>query len=126
MPRTVLIVEDSEGTATALEIALNAINGMHVLILTSAREALKLLLSDPGEFAALITDIHMPYMDGFALIEEVRRHQCHSKLPILVISGDSHPDTPGRSLRLGADAYFCKPYSPSEIRHTLEGLLNAS
>jgi DNA-binding response OmpR family regulator len=125
MPRTVIIVEDSEGTATALEIALNAMSGMNVLILTNAVEALDLLLSKPGEFVALITDLHMPHMDGFALIEEVRRHQCHSSLPILVISGDSHPDTPGRSLRLGADAYFAKPYSPSEIRHTLEGLLNA-
>lgn len=126
MARTVIIVEDVEGTATALEIALNAINGMSVLILSDARDALKLLLSKPSDFAALITDLHMPHMDGFALIEEVRRHQCYSSLPILVVSGDSHPDTPSRSLRLGADAYFAKPYSPLEVRHTLEGLLNAT
>jgi DNA-binding response OmpR family regulator len=125
MTRTVIIVEDAEGTATALEIALNAINGMRVLTLTDASQALDLLLREPGDFAALITDLHMPNMDGFALIRAVRSHECYSKLPILVISGDSSPETPKRSLTIGANAFFSKPYSPIQIRRTLEGLLNA-
>jgi DNA-binding response OmpR family regulator len=126
MSGTVLIVEDSEGAATPLEIALTALWGMDVKILTNAREALRLLSKSETEIVALITDLHLPQMDGFELIEAVRRRPCYAKLPILVISGDTHPDTPGRSIRLGADAYFSKPYSPVEICHTLEGLLNAA
>jgi DNA-binding NarL/FixJ family response regulator len=42
------------------------------------------------------------------------------------LSGDSHPDTPERLRSLGANAFFPKPYSPSDVRHTLEDLLNGS
>jgi CheY-like chemotaxis protein len=45
-------------------------------------------------------------------------------LPIIVISGDSDPRTPERVRRLGADAYFAKPYSPAAVRETLERLLH--
>ena len=43
---------------------------------------------------------------------------------IIVVSGDSDPETPERVRRLGADAYFAKPYSPAAVRDTLERLLH--
>jgi two-component system, chemotaxis family, chemotaxis protein CheY len=65
-------------------------------------------------------------MDGFDLIEAVRANPDHATLPILVISGDSDPRTPARLTRLGANAYFPKPYSPAEVRSRLEQLIDAS
>ena len=65
------------------------------------------------------------YEKSLALIEEIRRTSSSSKLPIVVVSGDTHPDSPARCLRLGANAYFAKPFSPNEICRTLEGLLHA-
>jgi CheY-like chemotaxis protein len=62
-------------------------------------------------------------MDGFELIETIRGYGKRSGLPIIVISADTHPDTPNRLARLGANAYFPKPYSPAKIRKALEGLL---
>jgi two-component system chemotaxis response regulator CheY len=74
----------------------------------------------------VITDLQLPYVDGFELIEIIRAQERYSDLPIVVLSGDSHPDTPERLRLLGANAFFPKPYSPSDVRHTLEDLLNAS
>lgn len=125
MLRTVLIVEDSRNVAENLELVLTTIDGISVIILESGQDALKLLVSGNNEIAALVTDLNLPFTDGFALIEAVRGNQRYSRLPIVVISGDSHPETPERLRRLGADAYFSKPYSPAEIKRTLEGLLNA-
>jgi len=125
MLRTVLIVEDSRNVAENLELVLTTIDGISVIILESGQDALKLLVSGNNEIAALVTDRNLPFTDGFALIEAVRGNQRYSRLPIVVISGDSHPETPERLRRLGADAYFSKPYSPAEIKRTLEGLLNA-
>src|SRR5690242_248462 len=125
MLRTVLIVEDSRNVAENLELVLTTIDGISVIILESGQDALKLLVSGNNEIAALVTDLNLPFTDGFALIEAVRGNQRYSRLPIVVISGDSHPETPDRLRRLGADAYFSKPYSPAEIKRTLEGLLNA-
>ena len=67
----------------------------------------------------------MPQMDGFELIERVRSDERYSGLPIVVVSGDNHPDTLERLFRLGANAYFAKPYSPAEILQTLQRLLHA-
>jgi DNA-binding response OmpR family regulator len=125
MVRTVLIVEDSRNVAENLELVLTTIDGISVIILESGQDALKFLVSGTSEIAALVTDLNLPFTDGFALIEAVRGNQRYSRLPIVVISGDSHPETPARLRSLGADAYFSKPYSPAEIKRTLEGLLNA-
>jgi len=125
MARTVLIVEDSDNVAP-LEIALASLNGIRVIVLPDGRQALALLRANSADFAAVITDLHLPDVDGFELIEAIRADQRYSRLPIVVVSGDSHPDVPNRLRHLGADAFFSKPYSPAEIRQTLEGLLHAS
>ena len=88
----------------------------------SGRKAWQLLQREP--VSAIITDLHMPHMDGFELIERVRAAAPVSYVPIIVVSGDSDPDTPGKVRQLGADAYFAKPYSPAAVRDTLERLLH--
>jgi two-component system chemotaxis response regulator CheY len=124
--RTVLIVEDAESCATTLEIALLAIPHIHIRVAPTARQALELLASAGGKISALVTDLNMPAMDGFELIERVRADSRTARLPIVVISGDSDPRTPARLYRLGADAYFGKPYSPAQVRQKVEQLLDAN
>ena len=123
--RTVLIVEDAESCATTLEIALLAIPHLNVRVAPTARQALDLLMADGG-FCAVVTDLNLPAMDGFELIQRVRSDSRTARLPIVVISGDSDPRTPERIYRLGADAYFAKPYSPAQVRQKLEELLDAN
>lgn len=122
MSRTVLVVEDADGIAP-LEMSLATLDGVTVLVLSSGRDALRLIQSVSFELAAVITDIHLPFVDGFELIEEIRRQHRYATLPVLVISGDTHPETPARVHQLGANAFFTKPYSPAAIRHSLEDLL---
>jgi CheY-like chemotaxis protein len=125
MPR-VLIVEDAEPCATTLEIAFLSLAGLDVSVATSGQEALRVLDSDSGDpVRAMVTDLHMPRIDGFELIERVRADPRHSRIPIIALSGDSDPGTPDRLRRLGADAFFAKPYSPAAVRDKLEQLLNA-
>ena len=122
MERTVLIVEDSDTTADTLEIALLALPDVSVAHAPSGRKAWQLIQDE--RYSAIITDLHMPHMDGFELIERVRAAARLAYVPIIVVSGDSDPETPERVRRLGADAYFAKPYSPAAVRDTLERLLH--
>ncbi|MBZ5594467.1 MAG: response regulator [Acidobacteriia bacterium] len=123
--RTVLIVEDAESCATTLEIALLAIPHVKVRVAPTARQALDLLTAGGG-FCAVVTDLNLPAMDGFEFIQRVRSDSRTARLPIVVISGDSDPRTPERIYRLGANAYFGKPYSPAQVRQKLEQLLDAN
>jgi two-component system, chemotaxis family, chemotaxis protein CheY len=124
MTRTILVVEDIDLCRDALEVALMKVPDVRVRTVATAEEALRRLAED--DICALVTDLHLPHMDGFELIEAVRAHPRRSSLPILVISGDTDPRTPARLAGLGANAYFSKPYSPAEVRSRLEKLLNAS
>jgi PleD family two-component response regulator len=122
MTRVVLIVEDTELCRETLEMALMRVPDLTVRSVTSAEEALQWL--DENDVCALVTDLHLPLMNGFELIETVRGRPWRSSLPILVISGDSDPRVPTRLAKLGANAFFTKPYSPTEVRHKLEQLIN--
>ena len=122
MARTVLIVEDSDTTADTLEIALLSLPDVSVRPCAQRPEG---VATDPAR--ARLRHHHRPAHaahGGFELIERVRAAAGLAYVPIIVVSGDSDPDTPDRVRRLGADAYFAKPYSPAAVRETLERLLH--
>ncbi len=120
MTRTILIVEDTEPSRDILEMALMQLPGIVIRSVATAEEALVCLASN--EISALVTDLNLPRMDGFQLIEAVRARG--SVMPIMVISGDNDPRTLERLVILGASAYFPKPYSPSQVRQRLEELID--
>jgi len=123
-PVTVLIVEDSENSAAALEMALEAIPGVTVRLASSALEALRILEVDTRRVGAVVTDLNMPRMDGFELIRRIRQCRGLATTPIVVVSADTDPSTPRRVAELGVGAFFPKPFSPAEVRRKLEQLLN--
>jgi CheY-like chemotaxis protein len=121
MLRTVLIVDDTHSCGDTLALALADLPDLEIRIVTSALEALRLAETIP--LAGLVTDLHMPRIDGFELIERIRSQPRFATIPIFVISGDSDVDTPRRLRHLGADAFFAKPFSPYEVRQALERCL---
>src|SRR5271154_4053632 len=122
MARNVLIVEDAEICRDTLELALMKAPDLQVRSVNTAEEALRWL--DANEVSALVTDLRLPEMDGFELIEVVRARL--GSLPIVVISGDSDPRIPAHVVGLGANAYFAKPYSPAAVVTKIEELIGAA
>jgi CheY-like chemotaxis protein len=122
--RAVLIVEDSENSAAMLEMAFLGIPDVTVVQVPSGIEALRILDAAAASVQAVVTDLNMPRMDGFELIRRIRGDQKLRATPIIVISADTDPGTPERVAALGVDAFFPKPFSPAQVRRTLEQLLN--
>ena len=77
-------------------------------------EALHLLSEE--EFEILITDIIMPQMDGYTLLEELGRRKLRSRPAVIVTSALSRDDFVARAVALGASFYMVKPF---ELRHLL-------
>ncbi len=126
MRRIALIVEDSRQFAATLEIALESIPQLSLVHVSNGQEAIRYLESGGGSrVCALLTDLQMPKMDGFELLAWLRASERHVRLPVIVLSGDPDPEAPSRARELGANAYFSKPYSPAQVRSTLERLLDA-
>jgi CheY-like chemotaxis protein len=121
--RTIVVVEDSSECAETLQIALETLDGVHIRVMASAQAALDFLAAEDDSVAAIITDLQMPRMSGMDLLGRLKSDPGLRHIPVLIISGDSDPRLPARSLSSGAHAYFTKPYSPMQVRQTLEQLL---
>jgi len=122
----ILIVDDDQTSATALDLACAGIPGTDVRTAFSALEAVRILQDRDAPVRAVVTDIRMPILDGFQLIEFIRAHSRHAATPIIVVTADTDPETPGRISRLGGNACFSKPFSPGAVRRTVERLLHAN
>jgi two-component system chemotaxis response regulator CheY len=122
--KTVLIVEDVETCAAALEIAFSPIADLNIITAKSAEQALQLLDNRREAIRVLVTDFELPEMDGLELIQRVRARASFARLPIIVITGSTDPDVARRLSSSGADAVFEKPYSPTVVREKLEQLLD--
>ena len=117
----VLLVEDELGCSATLEVAFEGGDAPPFQHTSTAEQALEILRDDA--VAALITDIDLPAMDGLELIRRVRAEPRMAALPIVVTSADADPATHERALRLGANAFFSKPYSPFALRQKIEELI---
>jgi chemotaxis family two-component system sensor histidine kinase/response regulator PixL len=124
MCRNILIVEDTDTAATALEIALTSIPNVSVTRVHDGLRALEYLAPDSGHTVhAVVTDVDMPFLDGLELVRRLRQEERFAVLPIVVVSGDTSPQASEIALRLGADAFFAKPWSAREVRKKIQDLL---
>ncbi len=123
-PRMILIVDDNLSSADTMELALMDLDGIETSSVTNGERAWRLIRDfDGGRLAAVITDLHMPAMDGFELIARIRSDARYAHLPILVVSATTDPGAPQRVRDLGANAFIAKPWSPVKLRRRLEQLL---
>jgi signal transduction histidine kinase/CheY-like chemotaxis protein/HPt (histidine-containing phosphotransfer) domain-containing protein len=114
---SVLVVDDNLTNRRILEEMLRGW-GMRPETAAGAREALDLfrLRTEWGKpFEIVITDLHMPEMDGFGLVEELRRNSADVK-PVLMLTSGEHRGDIGRSRELGIAAYLTKPVRRGELR----------
>jgi len=117
----VLLVEDELECSETLAVAFEGAGAPPFQHAFTAEQALAILRDGP--VAALITDINLPAMDGLELIRRIRAEPRMAALPIVVTSADADPATHERALRLGANAFFPKPYSPLAVRQKIEELI---
>ena len=124
MRRTILIVDDNAACAEPLQIALESLTGVDVHVVGDASEALSVMAARAEGVVAVVTDLRMPTLSGFELLSIMKHDAALRLVPVVVVSGDSDPDVPGRVLASGAAAFFTKPYSPMEVKRRLEQLLS--
>ncbi len=117
MGQHVLIADDDEALSEAVSWYLEA-EGFRVSRASDGRAALDRLQAEGAD--ALIVDVMMPIMDGFALCQEVRRA---SNVPILMLSARDGEVDKVRALNLGADDYVTKPFGAMELVARVKALL---
>jgi two-component system, chemotaxis family, sensor kinase CheA len=104
-PVSVLVVDDSM-TTRMLEKSILEAHGYRVRIAVDGMEALELLRTEKSDL--VIADIEMPRLDGFGLIEAMKKDRNLERIPVIVVSSVERREDQERGLALGADAYIVK------------------
>jgi DNA-binding response OmpR family regulator len=105
----VLVVEDDLPTARIIQTRLE-LEGLEVLLARNGLEAMDRLRKE--DFQLITTDLMMPGMNGFRLVQEVRELPSpKGRIPILLISSNQNEQDMVRCLAAGADDYMIKPLS---------------
>jgi len=76
-------------------------------------------------YALILTDMHMPMMDGFSLVERIRQRPELSTATIMMLTSAGHRGDAARCQELGVAAYLLKPIRQSELREAIARVLVA-
>jgi EAL domain-containing protein (putative c-di-GMP-specific phosphodiesterase class I)/AmiR/NasT family two-component response regulator len=103
----VLVVDDDPAMRRVCARVLGG-EGWEVIVVESGKTALATVCDNDAWFDCVVSDVHMPEMDGFALIAAIRRHD--DELPVLLMTGDPSLDGAVRAIDTGAVSYLSKPF----------------
>ena len=127
---SILVAEDNDVNQEVIRRQLTLLGFRHEIASTGA-DALRRLSN--GSYTLLITDIHMPVMDGYELTTKVREREAATgspRMPIIAITANALKSEAERCISVGMDDYLSKPVSSATLRAMLErwtsaGLTNA-
>jgi len=109
----ILTVDDSASMRALLMHALSD-QGFDVVQAEDGVEALEWL--EANEADVVITDINMPRLDGFGLIEQLRgENRLHRDKPILVLTTESSEEKKLRARKAGATGWIVKPFDAAKL-----------
>jgi putative two-component system response regulator len=121
---TILIIDDQENNIRILERLLLKSGYDRLVTTTDPREALDLFQRHEPDLVLL--DLHMPYLDGFAVLEQLGAQiPEHSFLPVLVLTADLSGEARTRALAMGAKDFLAKPFDSIEVMLRIQNLLEA-
>lgn len=121
MKKKLLVVDDERSIRMLLENYFS--QDYRVTVKSDGQEAMNWL--HEGNIPDLIVaDIHMPNMDGYAFVDNLRASGYFKDIPIIMLSGSESSAEKVKFLRMGANDYMVKPFNPEELSVRIELLLS--
>lgn len=121
MGKRVLIVDDSEMTRN-YHCYIMKLVGYETISAIDGADGIEKLYTN--KIDAIITDINMPNMDGYTMIEKIRLDNEFQKIPIIIISTEDQLLDKTRGFEAGADIYIVKPTEPEVLVQNIKLLLD--
>jgi two-component system chemotaxis sensor kinase CheA len=120
--RQVILVVEDQVVTRQMERSILEAAGYRVITAENGLDAIEKLQQHQVDL--VVTDIHMPHMDGFILTERIRRNCEISALPVVVVTSLDREEDRLRGLRAGVNAYLVKSsFDQRVLIHTIETLL---
>jgi CheY-like chemotaxis protein len=121
--KTIMIVEDDAFVMDIYKTRLSQ-EGYEILDASNGVEAVKKLKDGKKMPDLILLDIIMPYMDGFDVLEEIKKNEKTKKIPVVLLTNLSQKDDVEKGLGLGASDFIIKShFTPSEVLEKIKMLI---
>lgn len=90
---------------------------------SNGKEAFEKLEATDYDYDLIITDIMMPYANGFEILSKVKSHEREKSIPVIIVSNAGNEDMIMEAFKLGADDFLKKPIIPAELIIRVKRLL---
>jgi len=112
MPKKILAVDDEKHIVRLVQVNLER-QGYEVVTANDGREALEKVESERPDL--LVLDVMMPYMDGFEVLQNLRRNPSTRDIPVIMLTAKAQDADVFRGWQSGVDCYLTKPFNPMEL-----------
>jgi signal transduction histidine kinase/DNA-binding response OmpR family regulator len=117
----ILIAEDNAELRQLLVTILS--DDYNILLAENGQQAYELLQAQPKRYSLVLSDIMMPILDGYGLLQKTRAHPQLGFIPFLMLTALSAEEDKIKALRLGVDAFLTKPFETLELKTRIQGLI---
>lgn len=119
--KKILVVDDAELNRELLYDILK--DDYTIEMASNGEEALEHLRKSHHEISALLLDLRMPKIDGFAVIEEMQQKGFIQQIPILIISGEHAIEIENLCFQLGISDFIHKPFESSLVKNRVKNAI---
>ena len=112
MPKKILAVDDERHIVRLVQVNLERA-GYTVVTAFDGKEALEKVSSEQPDLVVL--DVMMPYMDGFEVLQNLRKNPETRELPVIMLTAKAQDADVFRGWQSGVDCYLTKPFNPMEL-----------
>jgi len=120
----VVLVEDDEMSAQLVRFLVQR-QGFEFKHVPDGQKALDMLASEQPP-AAVILDWLLPFVDGMAVLDAIRKSPTWSHVPVLVLTGKTREEDIVKALEAGANDFIPKPFQPAELTARLKRILRVA
>jgi two-component system chemotaxis response regulator CheY len=120
--KTALVVDDSATMRDLVSFTLERA-GFEPLTGANGQEALDLLDGQPVHL--IVTDLHMPVMDGLTFVRAVRARAEYALVPILMLTTESQTEIRAQGRAAGATGWLVKPFDPGRLLQAVRKVVPA-
>ncbi|HZO89686.1 MAG TPA: response regulator [Chthonomonadaceae bacterium] len=112
MPKKILAVDDERHIVRLVQVNLERA-GYQVVTAFDGKEALEKVAAEHPDLVVL--DVMMPYMDGFEVLQHLRKDPNTRDLPVIMLTAKAQDADVFRGWQSGVDCYLTKPFNPMEL-----------
>ncbi len=117
----ILVVDDAELNR---ELLRNILDDEYIIEMAEdGEQALDKFWEYQDDLGAVLLDLHMPNMDGFAVIAELKEEGWLKKIPVLIISSELAAEVENQCLELGVADFIRKPFVSSIVRNRVRNTI---